>query len=148
MLVLSGPNLGELGTREPHIYGAESFEAIMAELVAVARATSSVECVTRQSNHEGVLIDWIAGAKREGFDGLLLNAGALTHTSIALLDAVKGTDLPTIEVHLSNPEARESFRRRSYVARACLAKVAGFGKHSYLLALHGLVSHLDRAKRR
>ena len=148
VLVLSGPNLAELGTREPAIYGTETFAAIMAELTAVARATSNVEVVARQSNHEGALIDWIAAAAREGFHGIVLNPGALTHTSVALLDAVKGAAIPTVEVHLSNPEARESFRRKSFVGRACLAKVAGFGKQSYLLGLHGLVSHLERAAKR
>jgi 3-dehydroquinate dehydratase II len=148
VLVLSGPNLAEIGRREPEIYGTESYRTIMEELVAVTRETHAVDCVARQSNHEGQLIDWIASAAEDGFAGIVFNPGALTHTSIALLDAVRGCGLPCIEVHLSNPEAREAFRRRSYVGRACLAKVAGFGKDSYLLAVRGLVAHLERAAAR
>ena len=144
VLVLSGPNLAELGRREPEVYGTESYQTIMTELVAVTRETCAVECVAKQSNHEGQLIDWIASAAEDGFAGIVINPGALTHTSIALLDAVRGCALPCIEVHLSNPEAREAFRRRSYVGRACLGKVAGFGKESYLLGVRGLLAHLER----
>jgi 3-dehydroquinate dehydratase-2 len=144
VLVLSGPNLQLLGTREPHIYGSTTLAQIHAQLAARAEERgASVEC--RQSNHEGELLDWI-GAMPGSFDGLLLNAGAYTHTSYALRDAIKGVGLPCIEVHLSNPEAREPFRRRSRIAPVCVAKVAGFGARSYLLALDGLLDHL-RAQR-
>ena len=146
VLVLSGPNLQLLGTREPEIYGRTTLAQIHAELATLAAARgAAVEC--RQSNHEGELLDWI-GAARGAFDGLLLNAGAYTHTSYALRDAIKGVGLPCVEVHLSNPEAREAFRRRSRIAPVCVAKVAGFGARSYALALEGLLEHLGaRASR-
>jgi 3-dehydroquinate dehydratase-2 len=141
ILVLSGPNLDRLGKREPQIYGkttlAEIHEAVAAQ---AAELGAEVEC--RQSNHEGTLVDWIGAAEDAGFDGILLNAGAYTHTSYALHDAIKGTGIPTIEVHISNPEAREPFRHHSTIAPAVRAKVAGFGPRSYELALVGLLSLL------
>jgi 3-dehydroquinate dehydratase II len=142
LLVLSGPNLDRLGTREPELYGPDSLAEIMRDLTTVSKASWGTEIVARQSNHEGDLVGWIGGARDEGFAGVVINPGALTHTSIALLDAVKGAGVPVVEVHLTNPESREAFRRRSYVARACLGKVAGFGKRSYHLAVEGLVAHL------
>jgi 3-dehydroquinate dehydratase-2 len=145
VLCLSGPNLQLLGTREPAIYGHETLAQIYARLSAHA-ATLGAEVDGRQSNHEGTLCDWIGDAPREGFAGILLNAGAYTHTSLALFDALKAVALPAVEVHLSNPEAREAYRRQSMVAPACIGKVAGFGAESYLLALDGLVRHLTRAK--
>lgn len=142
ILCLSGPNLQLLGTREPEIYGRTTLDEIHAELEKVERA--HIEC--RQSNHEGALVDWI-GEARGKFDGILLNAGAYTHTSIALRDAIKSVDVPCVEVHLSNPEAREPFRRRSRIAPVCIAKVAGFGAASYRVALNALIDWLDaRAK--
>lgn len=141
VLVLSGPNLQLLGTREPEIYGKTTLAEIHQELHRVAESRrASVEC--RQSNHEGDLVDWI-GEARGAFDGLLLNAGAYTHTSIALRDAIKSVALPCVEVHLSNPEAREAFRRRSRIAPVCVAKVAGFGASSYRVALSALLDWLD-----
>ncbi len=141
VLVLSGPNLQLLGTREPAIYGRTTLAEIHAELAELAAARgAAVDC--RQSNHEGELLDWI-GAVRGVFDGMLLNAGAFTHTSYALRDAIQAVGLPCVEVHLSNPEAREPFRRRSRIAAACVAKVAGFGARSYALALEGLLDRLD-----
>jgi 3-dehydroquinate dehydratase-2 len=143
----SGPNLQLLGTREPEIYGSETLADIHDRL-RVAGEKLGVRVDARQSNHEGVLCDWIAElvAPDSRADGLLLNAGAYTHTSIALYDALRATRVPTVEVHLSNPEAREAFRRRSRVAPACIAKVSGFGSESYLLALEGLVRKLRSAK--
>lgn len=140
VLVLSGPNLQLLGTREPELYGTETLADIHARLEGRARELG-VRVTARQSNHEGELCDWI-GAARGAFDGLLLNAAAYTHTSIALLDALKAVALPCVEVHLSNPEAREAFRHRSTIAPACIAKVSGFGGDSYVLALEGLVRWL------
>ena len=140
VLVLSGPNLQLLGTREPEIYGRATLDDIHAELDREARARGAeVDC--RQSNHEGVLLDWIAEARGRCV-GILINAGAYTHTSIALRDAIKAVALPCVEVHLSNPEAREPFRRRSRIAPVCIAKVSGFGARSYALALHGLLDFL------
>lgn len=109
------------------------------EAAAQARG-ASVTCM--QSNHEGELVTAISHAGDRGFHGILLNAGAYTHTSIALYDAIRASELPTVEVHLSNPDAREIFRRRSRIAPACLARVAGFGLGSYVLGLIGLLEHL------
>ena len=142
VLVLSGPNLDRLGKREPEIYGSTTLAQIHQLLADAARARGAgVDC--RQSNHEGVLIDWLGAATDEGFSGILLNPGALTHTSYALYDALKGSSLPTIEVHISNPDAREEFRKNSVIAPACVGKVAGFGAASYSLALSGLLDRLS-----
>jgi 3-dehydroquinate dehydratase-2 len=138
VLCISGPNLHLLGTREPEVYGRETLAEIHLRLAARARALS-VEVDTRQSNHEGTLVDWIGDAVKDNFAGLLLNPGAYTHTSIAILDALRAVALPCVEVHLSNPDAREPFRRRSRIAPACVARIAGFGAHGYELALDGLV---------
>lgn len=141
ILCLSGPNLQLLGTREPEIYGSTTLAEIHDELAKVASARrASVDC--RQSNHEGALVDWIGDARGK-FDGMLLNAGAYTHTSIALRDAISAAAVPCVEVHLSNPEAREVFRRRSRIAPVCIAKVAGFGAASYRIALSALLDRLD-----
>ena len=141
ILVVSGPNLDRLGKREPAIYGTTTLAEIHHALDEAARSRGAgVEC--RQSNHEGDLVGWLNRAGEDGFAGVLLNPGAYTHTSIALFDAIKCGAVPTVEVHLSNPDAREPFRRRSRVAPACLARVAGFGARSYLIALHGLLDHL------
>lgn len=133
----SGPNLQLLGRREPEVYGTETLAELHARLHEVA-ARLDVELDARQTNHEGTLCDWIAELSGVA-DGLLLNAGAYTHTSIALLDALRGTGVRCVEVHLSNPEAREPFRHVSRIASACVGKVCGFGGDSYLLALEGLV---------
>lgn len=141
MLVLSGPNLDRLGKREPEIYGKASLADIHDRVTALAASRKAVaEC--RQSNHEGTLIDWIGAASDDGFSGILINPGALTHYSYALYDAIKGCSLPVVEVHLSNPETREEFRKTSVVAPACVGKVAGFGGASYTLALTALLDRL------
>jgi 3-dehydroquinate dehydratase-2 len=144
VLVLSGPNLDRLGTREPAIYGTATL-ADVHHLVEEAARGEDVDVECRQSNHEGDLVSWIGRAGDDGFAGVVLNAGAYTHTSIALYDAIKAGSVPTIEVHLSNPDAREPFRRRSRIAPACLGRVAGFGAASYVLGLAGLVGHLRAA---
>jgi 3-dehydroquinate dehydratase-2 len=142
LLCISGPNLQLLGTREPQVYGRLTLDEIHDRLGARARSLG-VEIVCRQTNHEGVIVDWIGSAPGDGFKGILLNPGAYTHTSIAILDALRAVALPCVEVHLSNPDAREPFRRRSFVARACVARVAGFGPDSYELALEGLLRRLE-----
>jgi 3-dehydroquinate dehydratase-2 len=142
ILCISGPNLRLLGTREPAIYGKETLAEIHGRVAARATVLG-VSVDAQQSNHEGDLVDFICNA-RGVFDGILLNAGAFTHTSIALLDALLAVNIPTVEVHLSNPEAREPFRRESVIARACIGKVSGFMGDSYILALDGLVAHLTR----
>jgi 3-dehydroquinate dehydratase II len=144
VLCISGPNLQLLGTREPSVYGRETLSEVHARLDARARSLD-VEIDFRQTNHEGTILDWMGSAPRDGFAGLIVNPGAYTHTSIALLDALRSISLPCVEVHLSNPDAREPFRRRSYVARACVGRVAGFGPDSYELALDGLVRVLRRS---
>jgi 3-dehydroquinate dehydratase-2 len=141
VLVISGPNLQLLGRREPEIYGRDTLESIHAAL-AVRAAELGAAVDAHQTNHEGAIVDLIGAAPATKTDGILLNPGAYTHTSIAIFDALKAVALPAVEVHLSNPDAREAFRRRSRVAPACLGRVAGFGARSYLLALDGLVSHL------
>lgn len=145
VLVLHGPNLNLLGAREPHVYGVTTLAEIDASLVDHGRALGvEVECF--QSNHEGALIDALHAA-RGRCAGVLFNPGGYTHTSIALRDAVAAIGLPVVEVHLSNTDAREDFRRRSYVAAVCLARVQGFGARGYLLALDGLVAHLGLTTR-
>lgn len=144
ILCISGPNLQLLGKREPEVYGRETLAEIHTRVETHARSLG-VKIDTRQTNHEGTIVDWIGAAPGDGFAGLLLNPGGYTHTSIAILDALRAVGLPCIEVHLSNPDAREPFRRRSYVARACVGRVAGFGADSYELALDGLVRVLRRA---
>jgi 3-dehydroquinate dehydratase-2 len=142
VLCISGPNLQLLGTREPEIYGKETLREIYSRVKARGKELG-VKVEARQTNHEGQICDWI-GTAREKFEGLLLNAGAYTHTSLAIFDALRAVPLPCVEVHLSNPEAREAYRRTSLVAPACVGKVAGFGAHSYLLALEGLMRFLRR----
>ena len=132
--VLNGPNLNLLGTREPEIYGGDSLDDIAGRIEDRARELG-VEVVIRQSNHEGHLIDWLLEAQAEGAKAVILNAAGFTHSSVALLDAVRAVSTPVIEVHLSNPQARESFRRRSLIASAAKGSIAGFGAMSYLLAL-------------
>lgn len=134
IFVLNGPNLNLLGTREPEIYGADTLDDIAGQLEDRARALD-LEIDMRQSNHEGHLVDWLHEAQATGAKAVLLNAGAFTHTSIALHDAIKGIRTPVIEVHLSNPHKRESFRHISFVGQAAHGTVAGFGALSYLLAL-------------
>ena len=143
ILCISGPNLQLLGTREPSIYGKDTLAQIHARLKARGKELGA-KVDTKQTNHEGTICDWI-GAARGKYEGLLLNAGAYTHASLAIFDALKSVDLPCVEVHLSNPEAREAYRRASQIAPACVAKVSGFGADSYVLALEGLVRRLERA---
>jgi 3-dehydroquinate dehydratase-2 len=132
--VLNGPNLNLLGTREPDIYGEDTLDEIAGRIEDRARELG-VAVEIRQSNHEGHLIDWLHEAQAEGAKAVILNAAGFTHSSVALLDAVKAVSTPVIEVHLSNPQARESFRRRSLIASAAKGSIAGFGPLSYLLAL-------------
>ena len=146
VLVLSGPNLDRLGRREPQVYGTVTLAEIHSSL-AVLAAERGVEVDCRQSNHEGTLVDWMNAAKDDGFAGILLNAGALTHTSYALHDSIKGCELPVIEVHISNPDAREEFRHVSCIAAAVKGRVAGFGPRSYAVALEGLIGVLADARK-
>ena len=134
IFVLNGPNLNLLGLREPEIYGPDTLDDIAGRLEDQARALG-VSIDMRQSNHEGHLIDWLHEAQAIGAKAVILNAGGFTHTSVALHDACRAIDVPVIEVHLSNPSARESFRRRSLIASAAKGSIAGFGALGYQLAL-------------
>lgn len=134
IFVLNGPNLNLLGTREPEIYGSDTLDDIAGQLEDRARELGVIVDM-RQSNHEGHLIDWLHEAAAEGAKAVILNAGGYTHTSVALRDAVKAVGVPVIEVHLSNPQARESFRRRSHLSAVAKGTIAGFGALGYQLAL-------------
>jgi 3-dehydroquinate dehydratase-2 len=134
IFVLNGPNLNLLGLREPEIYGSDTLDDIAGMLEDQARALD-LSIDMRQSNHEGHLIEWLHEANASGAKAVILNAGGFTHTSVALHDAIKAVDVPVIEVHLSNPQARESFRRRSLVAPVARGTIAGFGALGYQLAL-------------
>ncbi len=143
-MVLHGPNLNLLGLREPQIYGSVTLEQIDRYLVEEGnRLQVQVSCL--QSNHEGVLVDAIHQA-REQSQGILINAGAYTHTSVAIRDALAGVKLPTVEVHLSNIYQREAFRHHSYIAPIAIGQISGFGVESYRLGLQALVHHLRNQK--
>ena len=131
--VLNGPNLNLLGSREPHIYGTTTLDQIRTQCEAKAR-DAGFDLVFRQTNHEGVLIDWVQEAGRDA-SAVVLNPAGYGHTSIALLDALKALEIPVVECHLSNPAQRENFRRSSYVSLAAQGLVAGFGPDSYDLAV-------------
>ncbi|MDE4139392.1 MULTISPECIES: type II 3-dehydroquinate dehydratase [Rhodobacterales] len=142
ILILNGPNLNLLGTRQPEVYGRETLEMAEAACVAHARA-QGLEAVCLQSNHEGVLLDAIHAA-RGTHSGVILNAGAYTHTSIALMDALFSVEIPAVEVHLSNIHAREEFRHRSFISRAVIGQICGFGTQGYLFAIDALAKHFER----
>ncbi len=143
ILVMNGPNLNLLGVREPDIYGKETYASLLEKIASYA-ALHSVDVKFVQSNHEGTLVDAIHEAFYDGVDGIVMNPGAYTHTSIALLDALKATKLPAVEIHISDPDTREPFRRISYVRAACIATVAGHGTNGYLEALNILINHLNK----
>jgi len=132
--VLNGPNLNLLGLREPDVYGHDTLDDIAGRLEDRAKALD-LQIDMRQSNHEGHLVDWLHEAQASGAKAVIINPGAFTHTSVALHDAVKAITTPVIEIHLSNPHAREEFRHISYVGRAAKGTIAGFGALSYILAL-------------
>jgi 3-dehydroquinate dehydratase-2 len=138
ILVLHGPNLNLLGTREPAVYGRVTLPEVNRAVQRHA-ASRGGRAVCRQSNHEGELVEWIQSAAREGFRGIVFNPGAFSHYSIALRDAVASVRVPVVEVHLSNIHAREEFRQRSVVAAAAVGQISGFGSTSYLLGVDALL---------
>jgi 3-dehydroquinate dehydratase-2 len=140
-LVLHGPNLNLLGTREPDIYGSETLAEVDAKLLRFGEEIG-VRIETFQSNHEGALIDRIQQAKSVGFSALVINPGGYTHTSVALRDAIAAVGLPTVEVHLSNIHARESFRHHSYIAPVAVGQLCGLGTIGYELAIRGLLARI------
>jgi 3-dehydroquinate dehydratase-2 len=144
ILCISGPNLKLLGTREPDIYGRETLNDIHKRLKKRAVELDAI-VDAKQTDREGEIVEWIGAAPKK-YAGLLLNAAAYTHTSLAIFDALKATGIACVEVHLSNPEAREAYRHESRVAPACIGKVSGFRGDSYVLALEGLVAHLRRSQ--
>lgn len=143
--VIHGPNLGLLGRREPEVYGTDTLDDINIDLHAFARE-AGVELDIFESNHEGQILDFLQDLPGR-VDGVLINPAGLTHTSVSLRDGLLGSRLPVVEVHLSNPVAREEFRHTSYVAGVAVGTVAGFGKNSYLFGLRGLIAHLQTQTR-
>lgn len=141
ILVINGPNLNLLGVRQPEVYGRTTLAEVEAMCVATGKALgATVTCL--QSNHEGVLLDAIH-ASRGTRDGIVLNAGAFTHTSIALMDAIASAEVPVVELHLSNIHARETFRHKSWIAPVAVGQICGFGPAGYALALRALIGHLE-----
>ncbi len=142
ILILNGPNLNLLGTRQPEIYGRTTLDEVEA-LCRETAASLGVDIEFLHSNHEGVLIDAVHGA-RGRHDGLIINAGGLTHTSISLMDAITGVQIPAIELHISNTHAREDFRKHSYISKAAYGIICGFGPFGYTLALRALAERLKQ----
>jgi 3-dehydroquinate dehydratase II len=144
LLFLNGPNLNLLGLREPQVYGRTTLAEIETR-VRKRAAELEAQVDFRQTNLEGELVNWIQGAKG-GFDIIVLNAAAYTHTSVALRDAIAAVGIPTIEIHLSNTQARESFRHHSFISPVCRGQIAGFGAASYVLAVDAAVTVVEKAK--
>lgn len=141
ILVLNGPNINMLGVREPEHYGSESYAALV-DLCKEHGKKLGVEVECRQSNHEGALVDYIQEAYFEGVSGIVFNPAAYTHTSVALLDALKAVKIPTVEVHISRVDEREDFRQRSFVRAACIATITGHGLAGYTEAMELLMEHV------
>ncbi len=143
ILVLNGPNLNLLGEREPEIYGYTTLKDIENEILEYSKAFEGVEIDFFQSNHEGEIVDKIQAAKGV-YDGIVINPAAYTHTSVAIADAIKAVNLPAVEIHLSNINSREDFRKKSITASSCIGQISGFGKNSYLAGLYCLIKYLEK----
>lgn len=141
--VINGPSINMLGIREPDVYGHDSYESLLKKIDEHSRSLD-IECICYQSNHEGELVDKIQEAYFERADGIIINPAAYTHTSIALLDAIKSVNLPTVEVHISNPSKREKFRHNSYIRSACINTVSGMGIEGYIEAINYLYDLLRK----
>ena len=145
ILVINGPNLNMLGIREPEHYGRETYIDLVNKIKTYAESKCEVDF--KQSNHEGDLVDFIQNAYFEHYDGIVINPGAYTHTSIALLDAVKSVMIPTVEVHISDVSSREAFRQISYIRNACIKTISGKGTDGYLLAIDELINYTQEEKK-
>ena len=145
ILVLNGPNLNMLGIREPEHYGKETYKDLENKIKAHCEGKCEVEI--KQTNHEGALVDYIQGAYYNGVDGIVINPAAYTHTSVAILDAVKSVMIPTIEVHISDVSAREDFRQVSYIRLACISTISGKGTDGYLLAIDTLIDYIQEVNK-
>lgn len=141
LLILNGPNLNLLGTRQPEVYGHTTL-ADIEDMCQAHVANKDASVAFLQSNHEGVLIDALHDARGK-YDGVIINAGALTHTSIAIMDAIKSVELPVVELHLSNIHAREEFRHKSWIGPVAVGQICGFGPFGYILAIDALMSYLE-----
>ena len=145
ILVINGPNLNMLGIREPNHYGKETYADLINKIKTHCDGICELEF--KQSNHEGALVDFIQSAYFEHFDGIVINPGAYTHTSIALLDAVKSIMIPTVEVHISDVSSREDFRQISYIRTACIKTISGKGTDGYLLAIDTLIDYIQEVNK-
>ena len=141
ILVLNGPNLNMLGIREPEHYGRETYSDLENKIKAHCEGKCEVEI--KQTNHEGILVDYIQNAYCEKVDGIVINPAAYTHTSVAILDAVKSVMIPTIEVHISDVSTREDFRQVSYIRQACIKTISGQGTNGYLLAIDDIIKYIQ-----
>ena len=142
---INGPNLNMLGIREPDIYGRETY-ATLCDRISEHCRNKGVDCEFFQSNHEGDLVDYIQKAYFDSFDGIVINPGAYTHTSVAILDAVKATRIPTVEVHISDVDNRDEFRKISYIRQACISCISGRGLKGYCDAVDTLISYIGDRK--
>lgn len=143
ILVINGPNINLLGTREPEIYGTTTLLDIEKEIEEYSKTFQNVQVEFFQSNHEGDIVDKIQNAK-DIYDGIIINPAAYTHTSVAIADAIKAVNIPAVEIHLSNIQSREDFRKTSLTAPSCMGQIAGFGKDGYLAGLFCLVKYLEK----
>jgi 3-dehydroquinate dehydratase II len=145
ILIIHGPNLNLLGTREPEVYGNLTFEEIN-KIIKKFAVKNNIEVGIYQSNSEGDIVDIIQ--KNKKYDGLVINPAAYTHTSIAISDAIKAVNIPAVEVHLSNIHSREEFRRKSFIAPVCIGQISGFGHYSYILGLSALINYYNNSHKR